>query len=290
MKLTRVFLVLWLLATVARAQESVPVRSDLERAHRAAVEQRYARAAWPQGAARAGLPTAAEVEGFAPEAPVAEDGLLVRTWRFSDERRGGPLGTPAFVTETRVADDVAGAQETLLDWLAGVQSTARMPSVAEAGLTTGDTGFVGRSGARPGALAWIAFVRGNVAVRVAASDLGATPGLELGAVAVALDRAILGTAVLEVGRKPVRPALERLEVAATAVAGTRLPLTLAGLEPGAHLQWRVGGSGLGYVERAPDGGWVLHPTGPGRMSVELEVIGALGTVTRRAVELSVADD
>jgi hypothetical protein len=283
MKLSSLVLFFAVLATALHAQ-GAPPRSDLERAHRAQIEQRTARAAWPLGAVRAGLPTATELAGFASEVPVAEDGLLVRTYRSAAG------DTPAFVLESRVADDALGAQETLIDWLAGVQSAARMPSAAEAGLAVGEAGFVGRSGARTGALAWIAFVRGNVAVRVTASDLAATPTLELGPVALALDRAVLGSLVLEPGRKPARPALERLEVAATAVAGARLPLTLAGVEQGAHLQWRVGGAGLGYVERGAGGGWELCTTGPGRMSVELDVIGALGTVTTRSVELTVADD
>ena len=281
MKLSSLFLVLTALAAIHQAQ-SEPLRSDLERAHRAAIAQKYARAAWPLGAVHAGLPTATELAGFAPGELVAEDGLLVRTYARA--------GTSAFVLESRVADDAAGAQETLIDWLAGVQSAARMPSVAEAGLALGEAGFVGRSGARPGALAWIAFVRGNVAVRVTACDLVETPELELGPVALALDRAIQRTGVLELGRKPARPALARFEAAPSAVAGTKLPLTLAGVEDGAHLQWRVGGSGLGYVERESDGGWDLHTTGPGKMSVQLDVIGALGTVTSRSLELDVADD
>lgn len=281
MKLSSLVLVLAALAAVHHAQTE-PVRSDLKRAHRAAVAQKYARAAWPLGAVQAGLPIATPLAGFTPGELVAEDGLLVRSYELA--------GNQAFVLEARVADDALGAQETLIDWLAGVQSTARMPSVAEAGLALGDAGFVGRSGARAGALAWIAFVRGNVAVRVAACDLAETPELELGPVALALDRAIQGTAVLERGRKPARPAEARLAVAASAVAGAKLPLTLVGVEDGAHLQWRVGGSGLGYVEREKDGGWALHPTGPGRMRVELSVVGALGTVTSQAVELDVADD
>lgn len=281
MKLSSLLLVLAAFAAVHHAQ-SEPVRSDLERAQRAAIAQKYARAAWPLGAVHAGLPLATALAGFTPGELVAEDGLLVRTYDLA--------GKQAFVLESRVADDALGAQETLVDWLAGVQSVARMPSVAEAGLALGDAGFVGRSGARQGTLAWIAFVRGNVAVRVTACDPALTPGLELGPVALALDRAILGTPQLELGRKPARPALTRLEVDASAVAGAKLPLTLTGVEDGALLQWRVGGSGLGYVERAKEGGWVLHTTGPGRMRVELTVIGALGTGTSRSVELDVADD
>lgn len=285
MKLTLLALALLACATEVHSQQVPLQRSDLERAHRASVEQRYARSAWPQGVTRAGLPTALELEGFAPEAPVVEDGLLVRTWRFA-----GAAGAPAFVTESLVADDARGAQDVLVDWLAGVQSVARMPSVAEAGLAVGEAGFVGRSGARPGALAWVAFVRGNVAVRVVAFDLAATPTLELAPVALALDRAIRATTALEVGKKPVRPALGRFELAPRAVAGEVLPILLEGVEAGAWEQWRVGGAGHGYVERSDDGSWRLHTTGPGRLALELELVGALGTVTKRVLELEVADD
>lgn len=284
MKFTSLVFVLLAGVLAAQSEEEPARRSELERAHRALVEQRYARAAWPLGVARAGLPTAIELTGFLSEVPVAEDGLLVRTVRFA------ATGTAAFVLESRVADDAPGAQETLVDWLAGVQSAARMPSASEAGLPVGEAGFVGRSGARPGALAWVAFVRGNVAVRVVAHDAAATPTLELGAVARALDRAIQDTPALARGARPARPALERFETAARAVAGEVLPLTLTGVEQGTQLQWRVGGSGQGYVERDRDGVWRLHTTGPGALTVVLDVIGSLGTVAQRTLELEVADD
>ena len=281
-------LALALLATLVQAQQG-RTRSDLELRHRSEIARAYARAAWPVGTPRAGLPFEAPLEGFTADAPVLEDELLVRTFSFSAQELGGPVGTPAFVLETRVADAVEPAQELLIDWLSGLQSTTRMPSLDELGLALGDVGFAGRSGAREGGLAWIAFVRGNVAVRVSAFDLTATPRLELAPVAAALDRAIQGTRALEAGQKPVRPAIARLDAARRAVAGTRLALDLEAGEA-AFLTWRVGGSGQGYVERGSDGRWWLHPTGPGPMTVTLEAVSGLGTVARRALELEIQDD
>lgn len=288
MKPTTLLLAFVLLAGVARAQEG-HTRSDLELRHRAEIERTYARAAWPVGTLRAGLPLAAPLAGFAAGPVVVEDELLVRTFAFAEPELGGPVGSSAFVLESRVTDSLAAAQEQLVDWLSGLQSTARMPSLGELGLAVGDAGFAGRSGARPGGLAWIAFVRGNVAVRVAAFDLTATPDLELAPVAAALDRAVLGARTLAAGERPLRPALARLDVARRAVAGTRLALDLEA-DPAALLSWRVGGSGQGYVERGADGRWWLHPTGPGPLTVTLEAVSALGTVARRSVELAVEDD
>lgn len=288
MKQSTLLLAFVLLAAVARAQES-HTRSDLELRHRAEIARTYAKTAWPVGSLREGLPVEAPLAGFAAGALVVEDELLVRTYSFAAPELGGPVGSSAFVLEARVADSVAAAQEAVVDWLAGLQSPARMPSLGELGLAVGDAGFAGRSGARQGGLAWIAFVRGNVAVRVSAFDLTATPELELAPVAAALDRGILATRTLPAGEKPLRPALARLDVARRAVAGARLALDLDA-DPSAILSWRVGGSGQGYVERGADGRWWLHPTGPGPLTVTLEAVSALGTVARRSVELAVEDD
>jgi len=277
-----------LLVAVASAQEG-PRRSDLELRHRGEIERTYARAAWPVGSLRAGLPLEAPLTGFAAGPVVVEGELLVRTFAFAAPELGGPAGESAFVLESRVADSLGEAQEELVGWLSGLQSAQRMPSLGELGLQIGDAGFAGRSGARAGGLAWIAFVRGNVAVRLSAFDLTATPALELAPVAAALDRAILGTRTLAVGEKPLRPALARLDVARRAVAGTRLPLDLEA-DPAALLSWHVGASGQGYVERGGDGRWWLHPTGPGPLRVTLAAVSALGTVARRSVELTVDDD
>jgi len=288
MKTCTLFLVLTLLAAVTRAQEGA-LRSDLEQQHRAEIARTYARAAWPVGTQRAGLPFDAPLTGFEAGPAVVEQELIVRTFSFRAPELGGPVGTSAFVLESRVADSVAAAQEQLVEWLSGLQSTARMPSLEELGLATGDAGFAGRSGARQGGLAWIAFVRGNVAVRVSAFDLTETPALELAPVAASLDRAILSARTLAAGEKPARPVVARLDVARSAVAGTPLALDLDA-DSAAVLSWRVGGSGQGYVERGSDGRWWLHPTGPGPLTVTLEAVSGLGTVARRSVEVAVQDD
>jgi hypothetical protein len=275
-------------AALAGAQTSVR-RSPLEREHRAETRTRYAQVAWAQGAVRKGLRNELTLAGWRSGALQSERGLVTRTFRpeQGDE-------APNFVLETAVADSAAAAQEHLIGWLAGVQSDQTMPSLSEVGLSMGEAGFAGRSGAAQGALAWIAFVRGNIAVRVTACDLVRTPNLDLGAVAAAVDLAIQQESELPAGAVPARPKIETLALArTTATAGEVLRIDVAVTDSGtgeAHLQWIVGGPGQGYVERDAQGNWQLHTTGPGAIKLALEATGSTGTWTRSEVALNVLDD
>jgi hypothetical protein len=265
-------------------------RSALELAQRAETRLRYGAAGWTRGALRAGLATELVLPGWALVEFGAARGHLTRTWR-----RAADAQAPAsFVLETRVSDALDEAHEQLVTWLAGVQSAERMPSAAEVGLELGDAAFVGRSGAAPAALAWIAFVRGNVAVRLTACDAPREPGLDLGALAVLVDQAIAAAPRLEAGSAPAKPAVAFGSTPRTAlVAGASLRLDVSVTDPAGgepHLAWNVGGSAQGYVERAADGAWVLHTTGPGPLALELEVTGSLGTWSSRTLELTVLDD
>ena len=142
-------------------------------AHFERVRARYATAAWPRGAVRDGLPIALELEGFAA-------GEL-RRWGNTLPRSFSRAGAeqPSFLLEFVVADSIDGSHAALLTWLAGLQSSERMPTAAELGFELGDVAYVGRSGAGPKALSWVAFVRGNVAVRVVAFDPRREPELDL---------------------------------------------------------------------------------------------------------------
>lgn len=283
-------LALGLVFPLVSAQEGPEARSALELVHRDEVRTRYAQARWTRGEPRTGLATDLALPGWVAGQPQSERGLLTRTFRRADE----PEGAPAFVLETRVADSLAEAQELLVIWLAGVQSGEAMPSAAEVGLTLGDAAFVGRSGAGPAALAWIAFVRGNVAVRVLACDAPRTPDLDLGALAGLVDQAILRAPRLAAGSVPARPEVRfRNAPRAVLVAGGTLRLDISVTDPAGgapHLEWVVGGPGQGYVERAADGAWELHTTGPGALTLALEVTGSTGTWSRQTLDLSVLDD
>ena len=278
------------LATLAGAQTQTTVRrSSLERQHRAETRARYAQVTWVQGAVRKGLRNELDFVGWRSGALQSERGLVTRT--FLPEQ-GEQVQT--FVLETAVTDSAAAAQEHLVGWLAGVQSNQTMPSVGEVGLSLGEVGFAGRSGAAPGALSWIAFVRGNVAVRVSACDPVRTPNLDLGAVAASVDLAIQQESELPAGSVPAKPSIETLALArATATAGEVLRIDVAVSDPDSgepHLQWIVGGPGQGYVERDAQGNWQLHTTGPGAITLALEATGSTGTWTRSEIALNVLDD
>lgn len=280
------------LALPARAaqQGNAEPRSALELARRAETRLTYQAASWPRGSVCAGFANLLELPGWTAEWLGAERGLVTRTWRPSST----PGARPSFVLESCVSDTAEQAHEALVTWLAGVQSAERMPSAVEVGLVLGDAAFVGRSGAAPAALAWVAFVRGNVAVRLSACDVPREPGLDLGALAVLVDQAIVSAPRLASGSPPSKPAvLFRNTPRTSLVAGTTLRLDVSVTDPAGgepHLAWNVGGPGQGYVERASDGAWVLHTTGAGALVLELEATGSLGTWSTATLELSVLDD
>lgn len=284
-----------LLATAPPAGAQVARRADrspLELQHVAGTRLRYGQASWSRSAARAGLENALALPGWRAGELSSDEGLLTREFRHAESV--GESAPASFVLETRVADSVDSAQELLIEWLAGLQSSVRAPSAAEVGLSVGDAAFAGRAGAGPGALSWLAFVRGNVAVRVSACDPAREPGLDLGSIALAVDQSIGRGVVLESGRVPARPVIAALAVPqARVVAGAVLPLELSVTDPAAgtpHLQWAVEGTGQGYVERGSDGEWRLFTTGPGAITLALEVTGSTGTWTRHELALDVLDD
>jgi len=272
------------------AQQHVDVPPSLALRHRIEVAASYGLSAWPRGAARNGLATDTLVPGWSAGALQAERGLVQRTFR----RAGEAQAAPSFVLETCVEDSAELADGRLVDWLAGLQSVEAAPSLATLGLALGDTGFAGRSGAGADTLAWIAFVRGNVYVRVSACDPVREPALDLGAIAAVLDQAVRAAPELEAGGAPPRPRIESLALArASVVAGTAVRVDVSVTDPAGgtpHLEWTVGGPGQGYVERAKDGSWQLHTTGPGAITLILEATASTGTWARFESHLDVLDD
>jgi hypothetical protein len=271
---------------LAEAQTGNPRRSALERQHLAETRARYAQPLWARGVVRSGL-RELSLAGWSSGALHCDHGLLTRSFQSGEDGQA----SPSFVLETCVADTAGDAQELLVDWLAGVQSSVKAPSAAEAGLTLGEIGFVGRSGAGPGALSWIAFVRGNVAVRVSACD--DAQALDLGAIATSVDLAIQQESVLEEG-VPAKPRIDALTLPlASAVAGDVLRIQVAVTDPAAgepHLQWTVGGPGQGYVEKDAHGDGQLHTTGPGANTLRVQATASTGTWARRELVLNVLDD
>lgn len=277
------------LAAPALAQSADPAVDPARNEHVQSVRARYDYASWPQGARRAGLPLAVDVEGWSAGPLHSEGGRLARAYgRAEGDSR------PAFLVESFVAESVDAAHAELLLWLAGVQSAAAVPEARELGLEVGDRGYVGRSGAGARAISWIAFVRGNVAVRVSALDPRRLPELDLGAVARAVDLSILARPTLAAGAALPRPEIPMLVAQRTSlVAGEEVRLDATVIDPDGgepHLRWTVEGEGRGYVEREPDGSFRLHTTGAGAMKLVLEVTGSSGTWARRSIDLAIAED
>jgi hypothetical protein len=246
---------------------------------------------WPKGQVRDGFPLASlEVPGFR--------GNGIRSWQGLISRGFLPVGAPIdataqFLVEGWVADSAEGAQDQAVRWLAGLSAPNPAPEDGRFGVELGEAGHVGPSGAGPRALSWVSFVRGNVAVRVMNLDLRTAPELDLLAIARVLDASIAVRAPLAPGVAVPRPQVLGLKASSTdVVAGDVVALDFtvqdtAGGIP--HTQWSVSGSGQGYVERHEDG-WHLFTTGPGEVTVTLELTASTGTYAERSIEIFVADD
>ena len=247
-------------------------------------KDRYGFAAWPQSVERKdGLPLAelafpgvkrSEAD-FAPGGPV--------TLHFTDED-----GAPRFLVELSIRETVAEARDVLVEYLTFVNSPRPVPRAAGAGITAGDIGFVGF--APRDRISWIAFVRGNVAVRVLSTDPTAVPHPNLRLVAEAVDGLLRSRPSLGKGDALTRPAVTRFAATRAACrAGEPVVLELATAANEA-LRWTVGGPGLGYVERDDAGRWVLHTTGPGAIGLTVDVLGTNGVIASRTTRIEVADD
>ncbi len=275
-----------LLAGALGAQATEPTERML-----ATARSNYTPEFWKTGQMRDGFPLASlELAGFRGGALRSDHGHMSRSFFPADAPADAP---PAFLVEALVADSVPEAQDALLLWLAGLSSADLAPRDSDRDLSFGEVGFVGPSGAGAKAFSWIAFVRGNVAVRVVSFDPRATPDLDLAAPTKAIDTGISARAPLALGAPVPKPEIAKLTVEKKAVvAGEAVKLDFTVVDPAGgqpHLAWDVGGSGQGYVEER-DEGWFLFTTGPGAIELSLEVTGSTGTYAEKAVELSVADD
>jgi len=251
----------------------------------AAAAERYDAASWPAGPRRAGVPVASlGVDGytggaieFFPPAPI--------TRRFADGD-----GVDRVLVEVSVRETVGGARAVLLEYLASVNSLVAVPRAETLGVAVGDLGYLGRA---PGdRIAWIAFIRGNIAVRVVCLDPQADPHPEMAMIATALDRQIparpLGPAA---GTASGRIALEALTPARAACrAGETVALELRASGPLAAVDWVVGGPGQGYVEQDETGAWLLHTTGAGTIELACHVLGPSGFTASMKTTVEVGED
>lgn len=253
---------------------------------------RYNAAEWLRGERRAGLDLGAiELRGYAGAAVEhAHPGPRQRL--FADAN-----GANRVLIETYVEDDAAGAHQRLLWWLAHVSKPGLVPTAAAGGIPVGDVAYVGWSGAQqaPPAqqrIAWLAFVRGNVAVRVCCLDASVNPHPDIAAAAQTVDAAIGREPVVAAGAALPRPVIERFTAArASCRAGDVVPLTVVVVDAaGAPLQnFVIEAPGQGYVERAADGTLHLHTTGAGRTTVHLQATGVRGLVAASKLVIDVAE-
>ena len=275
---------------VSGRQGEVSSNGRLERFHLAAVRQAYRAAEWPRGTRRDGLRLGTlELPGWTGLSLQAQQGRLERRFHAA----GDPEETPVFAVEARVHETIQEAHEELVRWLGGLSTVGQAPSAQQRGIALGEASFVGPAGVAPATLSWVAFVRGNVSVRLLNIDPRRTPDLDLGALARAIDADAMRRPTLQAEIACPKPTIERLGLpASSAVAGEPLVIDVdvserTGGTP--HLSWRVTGSAQGYVERRGDD-WVLFTTGPGALNLTLEATGSTGTWRSASVSLDVLDD
>lgn len=265
------------LAAVATAQQTPGLAGQ----RLADAAQRYNASSWPAGPVRAGLPVldltldgySGGAVDFSPQAPAIR--------RYADE-----TGVDRFLVEVSVRETAAGARTVLLEYLASVSSSRLVPTAASLGILVGDTGYVGRAPEKR--ISWIAFLRGNVAVRVACLDPRSDPHPEMARIASAVDRLILDQPVQPAGEKAGRIAVTSLSASRQDCrAGDIVPLEVILSRSPAALRWVVGGPGQGYVEQDPSGAWQLHTTKDGAIDLACHVLGPDGYTASKSVTIEV---
>lgn len=247
-------------------------------------KERYRFATWPRATERRdGVALAAfTFPGFEAE-PIdfAPGGPLVLRYRGED-------GAPWFLVEIAIEDTAKGAREVLLGHLAHVSAMKEMPTTASAGITAGEIGFVGYS--RDERISWIAFVRGNVAVRICCLDPDATPHPDVRSLAERADRLVRAQPRLAPASKLTPPTITTFSLPrAVCVEGEGVALETDAKDVVAWY-WEIAGGATGFVERDAQGRWVLHTTGPGPLELTGHALGRNGVAAARKVTLEVLDD
>jgi hypothetical protein len=247
-------------------------------------KERYHFAAWPRKESRRDGVLLAEFTypGFAGEGVEFAPGSPVVL------RYAGEDGAPWFLVEFTVRETAAAAREDLVATLAHVSSLEKVPTTASSGIEAGEIGFVGFS--RGERISWIAFVRGNISVRICCLDPRATPHPDLRRLAERTDRLIQARPRLTGKTGLTRPEITALRVEREKCIAGEAVLLEPGLDEAAAWHWEIRGPGLGYVERDEEGRWVLHTTGPGRIEVVCHVLGTNAVASSRSAAIVVEDD
>jgi len=258
--------------------------------HVSSVRELYGVEQWSLGSLRDGL-TLGELElpGLLGAELRLKDGLIERAFTPADAPKDAGS---ALIVQALVADSAEAAQDQLVLWLAGLTSPTAAPTDSEFGVDLGQAGYVGPSGSGPRAVSWVAFVQGNVAVRLLNADVEKHAALPLARLAAVVDAAVVARDPLATGQAVPKPEIATFGAAASVVAGRPAALAVAVVDPrggAAAFDWKIAGEGQGYVELR-DGAWKFFPTGVGPVTITLTAIGSTGTTATRSVEIDVAHD
>lgn len=245
---------------------------------------RYGVADWPRSERRAGVRLdTVEVRGL-----TGRD--IESAEPFRSNRRYGDEHGDRIEIDVHVRDSVDAAQCVLLAWLANTSRPEPVPTAAKEGMPVGDVGYVGWSKPAERRLSWLAFVRGNVAVRVHCFDPSADPHPDLVAIAQAVDAAIRRELALADKASLPTPTITAFAPGkAGCVEGEVVPCTLtvrddAGI---ANVRFVTEGTGQAYVDGDTKQGWSLHTTGAGALTVRVFVTNRCGVTAESSLQLAI---
>lgn len=273
---------LWLAAAVPAQQtpDATGATAILQ-----ATAARYRAADWPRGERRAGVRLrTVEARGLVGGELSAVPGNGIAR-RYRDAAR------ECLQVEVVVRGTVDAAQQDLLGWLANASRAQPVPTAASQAMPVGDVGYVGWSRPEQRRLSWLAFVRDNVAVRVACFDPAADPHPDLLAVAQAVDLAIQREPVVAAEAALPVPRIDAFATAAPqCTEDDVVPLTLrvGDADDVALVRFEFDGPGQGYVEGDLQHGFTVHATGAGKLTVRTFVTGARGTTAQATCQLQIA--
>ena len=254
----------------------------------ARAKQQYDYGSWKQGPRRAGLDwRSVRFDGRVAEAyKLLPSDRLVRSYRSE-------AGASKVQLEVKVFDKAREAHEDLVESIAFVSSTKSLPTTAAEGFAIGDRGYVGYSGAAPGAISWIAWVDGNVSLRLCCHDPRKPLERPLSAMAEEVSALVRRGPELALEAPARAPRIETLRAdRPRCKAGEEIALGVDVVDPlgtPCHQQWQIAGGALGYVEQDGDS-WILSTTGPGTLELTLRVVGRYGVVASKTLRLLVDEE
>lgn len=279
-------------AAFAAQSASKPAASRPRDPQVAHAHDRYRSGDWRRGERKAGFDVGSlkihNFDGSAVE--VIGDNALAR--RFTATGAAKPL----YLIESNVYEAVADAHEKLAEILAFVSSPGTLPTMRASGHDVGDIGYIGYSGAAPGRIAWLAFVRGNITVRVTNLQTSESPAIDAAAVAKLADNAILAAPTLLDTQSLPKPAIDNFTFDKNSVVAgkiVKINFSVSGVTGEPNIDWITGGTGMGYVERAATasgapGNFELHATGAGAFELTARVTSPLGVSAEAKATIAIA--